>query len=222
MSSFFLRLFFVVAVVTLANQAKADAPKVGRAAAAKYFQKNSNQDQSSTRDLASETGSSAGNSGSGTRFLTFGASVYTKSDSYGWGKGGDESGIGKWGVDMSYRLSQYNNLLDYSLRVSYNEYEPNNQRTSKLSFMYAATLPDAESRFPLYFGAGAGAGVFLNQLSGESPLTLDYEVFLGMRLFDIFERTGFYLEGGLKNHLQLTSDGQLNGTYISTGAVFTF
>ena len=123
---------------------------------------------------------------------------------------------------MNYRLSQYNNLMDYSLRVSYQEYAPANSKASKLIFMYAATLPDAESRFPLYFGAAVGAGVFLNQIGGESPVSLDYSLYLGMRLFDVVESTGFYLEGGLKNHLQLSTDGQLNGTYIGAGAVFTF
>jgi hypothetical protein len=113
-------------------------------------------------------------------------------------------------------------LLDYSLRVSYQEYQPHDQTAKKLIFSYALTLPDAESRFPLYFGAGLGAGVFLSQLPDESPVTLDYQLFLGMRLFNVVESTGFYLEGGLKNHLQLTSDGQLNGTYVSAGAVFTF
>jgi hypothetical protein len=210
----FLKRSFVVLILSGSVEASSYAPKVGRAAAAKYFQKNP---ESVTRDVASD-----GSYGGGDRYLTFGLSKFTKSDSFSWGGNGKETDVGKWGLDMNYRLSQYNSLLDYSLRVSYQEYEPHNQTAKKLIFSYAMTLPDAESRFPLYFGAGVGAGVFLSQLPDESPVSLDYQLFLGMRLFNVFESTGFYLEGGLKNHLQLTSDGQLNGTYVSAGAVFTF
>ena len=92
----------------------------------------------------------------------------------------------------------------------------------KMAFLLAASFPDAASKFPLYFGVGAGPGVFFKQINDESRVTLDYQLFMGLRLFEIFEQTGFYIEGGLRNHLQLTSDGQLNGTYLSAGAVFTF
>ena len=74
----------------------------------------------------------------------------------------------------------------------------------------------------LNFGLAAGPGVFLKQVSGESSISFDYQLFLGLRLFNLFEQTGFYIEGGMRNHLLLTSDGQLNGTFVSAGAVFTF
>ena len=197
----------------------ANAPKVGKTAAAKYFQKAGD----SVRDSASAARYTASEAlDSGDRFLALGVSTYTKSDSYQWGGAGDESDVAKTGVDLNYRLSSYNNLLDYSLRVSYNQYEPAGQKASKLSILYAMTFPDAASRFPLYFGAALGGGVFLTQLSGESPLSLDYQLYLGLRAFNLFDNTGLYFEGGLKNHVQLTSDGQLNGTYIAAGAIFTF
>ncbi len=219
MTLFVPKWLVLTLILVSAQFSLADAPKVGRAAAAKYFQKNPDQVSTPSRYTASE---SDGSIGTGDHILTVGGAVYTKSDAYDWGNVSKESDVAKWGVDMSYRLSTYNSLLDYSLRVSYAEYVATNMRANKLIFMYSATLPDATARFPLYFGASAGGGVFLTQLPDESPVTVDYQVFLGMRLFDVFEKTGFYFEGGLKNHLQLTSGGQLNGTYFSTGAVFTF
>ena len=216
MRSNYLFLIGIISIITFTNSAYANAPKVGKTAAAKYFQKNPEQAATEYRYVASEPSTSVDH------LLTFGGSSLTKSDSYNWGGNSKESNISSWGLDMSYRLSEYNSLLDYSLRASYTEYSPNNDKASKLIFMYAATLPDASSRFPLYFGGAIGGGVFLTQLENESPITFDYQLFVGMRLFDVFDSTGFYLEGGLKNHLQLTSDGQLNGTYFSTGAVFTF
>lgn len=206
-----LLLIFISALTF--GTAYADAPKVGRAAAAKYFQKHPEE---KLRLIASDEMGLGANE----RFLMFGASQYTKSDAYSWGTNKEE-GVGSWGLDMTYRLETAN-YLDYALRVSYTEYKPQVQKANKLSFMYAAILPDAGSKFPLYFGAAAGPGIFMTQLGGESSLSLDYQLFLGLRMFDTFDKTGFYIEGGLKNHLQLTSDGQLNGTYVSAGAVFTF
>lgn len=138
------------------------------------------------------------------------------------GRSGKETDIAKFGIDLTYRISQYNNLLDQAVRVSYNEYEPITKKATKMSFMYALTLPDAGSKFPLYFGFAAGPGIFFKQLEDESSLSLDYQLFLGLRLFNIFDSTGFYIESGLRNHLHITSDGQLNGTYFGAGAVFTF
>ncbi|MEQ1722565.1 MAG: hypothetical protein ABL930_05275 [Pseudobdellovibrio sp.] len=195
----------------------AGAPKVGRAAAAKYFQKNGDDaSDKANRYVASDSGIS-----SEERYMTVGLSLFTKSESFNWGTVNKEEDVGKYGVDMLYRLDQ-TNYVDYSLKVAYTEYSVQSQRASKMSFMYAATLPDAGSKFPLYFGLAAGPGVFFTQLKDESSITLDYQLYLGLRIFNLFGSTGFYVEGGMKNHLQLTSDGQLNGTYISAGAVFAF
>jgi hypothetical protein len=83
-------------------------------------------------------------------------------------------------------------------------------------------FPDASSKFPLYFGGGIGPGIFLNQIPDESSVSLDYQLFAGVRFFDVFRNTGFFVEAGLKDHFLLTSDGQFNGTYAALGLVFTF
>lgn len=211
------RIIVFLFSILIGVNSMAGAPKVGRNAAAKYFAKNPEEQLKTVRTMASD--------GIGLkseeRYLAFGVSLFTKSDSYDWGMSGKEEGVGKYGLDMNYRLSE-SNFVDYALRVSFNEYLAAGQKANKMSFMYSATLPDASSKFPLYFGAAAGAGVFFTQLPAESPVTLDYQLFLGLRIFNLFDTTGFYVEGGLKNHLQVTSDGQLNGTYISAGALFTF
>lgn len=208
-------LLFVFSTLAITATAFANAPKVGRAAAAKYFQQNPSQEATQyTRSVASDYATD--------RYLALGLSLYTKSDSYQWGPVNKEEDVGKWGLDVTYRLGSHADLLDYALRVSYTEYEPVNRKANKMSFMYAVTFPDASSKFPLYFGAAVGPGVFFTQISNESSLTLDYQLFLGLRIFNLFESAGFYVEGGMKNHLQLTSDGQLNGTYVSAGAIFNF
>jgi hypothetical protein len=153
--------------------------------------------------------------------MALGVSTYASSKAYKWGVN-NEQDVAKTGLDMTYRLTQDYELFDEIIRVSYNTYRPANQKAAKMSFLYGITFPDATSKFPLYFGIAAGPGIFFNQLDGESTVALDYQMFLGLRLFNLFESTGFFVEGGIKNHLHLTSDGQLNGTYISAGAIFTF
>lgn len=212
-----LIILVLISILTLPVPSFADAPKVGRAAAAKYFEKKP-EELSRSRYLSSiEEGL-----GLEERYMTFGGSTYTKSDSYSWGTtSGKQTDVGKAGIDMTYRLDT-SNYVDYALRVLYTEYEPNNQKANKLSFLYTVLLPDAGSKFPLYFGAAIGPGIFMTQLTDESSVSLDTQLFIGLRIFNLFEKTGFYIESGLKNHLQLTSDGQLNGVYFSAGAIFTF
>ena len=203
------------------QSALADAPKVGRKAAARYFQ-GETQSSADSQIPTNRAPSNIEALSPEDHFLTFGFSNYVSSDTYRWSPNGQENQVGKWGLDMMYRISQFSSTIDQALRVSYNEYDVNSFRASKMSFLYALTLPDAGSQFPLYFGAAAGGGVFLKQVQDKSPISLDYQMYLGLRLFNVMEKTGFYIEGGLKNHLLLTSDGQLNGTFLSAGAVFTF
>lgn len=211
-------------------QSWANAPKVGRNAAAKYFQSNGKVGDNRFSQLEDQGEDSTPRRYPSTvesleaeeRYLAFGVSSYMSSDSYNWGMSGKEESVGKWGLDMTYRVGQYNNLMDHAVRVSYTEFKPVEKRASKMSFMYALTLPDAGSKFPLYFGFAVGPGIFFKQIEDESSIALDYQMFLGLRLFNLFESTGFYVEAGLKNHLQVTSDGQVNGNYVSAGAIFTF
>jgi hypothetical protein len=83
-------------------------------------------------------------------------------------------------------------------------------------------FPDANSRFPLYFGGGAGLGVFFKQLENESALSFDYQLVAGARFFDLIDNFGLMIETGMKNHILLFSDGQFNGVFLTVGGVFNF
>lgn len=144
------------------------------------------------------------------------------SQSYDWGKNGQEDDVGKNQFGVTYRVGEWYNSMDLLLRMDYSEFDVGGETPNKLSFVPMITFPDATSRFPLYFGAGAGLGVFFKQASGKSALSLDYQLIAGARFFNIFENTGFFIEAGLKNHLLILSSGQFNGTFLATGLVFTF
>jgi hypothetical protein len=83
-------------------------------------------------------------------------------------------------------------------------------------------FPDARSNFPLYFGVGAGLGIFFEQIGDESDLSFDYAVITGLRFPDLFPWGGLILETGLKGQVNLLSSGQHDGVFLSVGTVFIF
>lgn len=187
-------------------------PRVGRNAAAKYFEK---------REPAQDDGN--GNSGGATdHYLALHFGRYMGSQAYEWGMHGKETGVGGNTYGLTYRVDQWANSMDLNLRVDFQEYNAADEKPTKLSLMPLLTFPDASSKFPLYFGIGAGLGVFFKQIADESPLSLDYQLVIGARFFNVFENTGFFIESGIKNHIQIFTSGQLNGTFLAGGAVFTF
>lgn len=192
--------------------------RVGRKAAEKYMGTRPAQsdERVPTRSTAAELAPSD-------HYLALHFGGFVSDTSYKWGTRDQQDGTGQSTIGLTYRVGEWRNSMDLGVRVDYNSYSLDVGKANKLSFMPVVTFPDASSRFPLYFGAGVGLGIFTTQLSGESALALDYTLLLGARFFDIAEtNAGFMLEAGLKNHLFLASDGQFNGTFIAIGPVFTF
>lgn len=189
------------------------APRVGRAAAAKYF-------QPANRDPAQSEG--GGYNGPDDHYLAIHFGRYMGSQSYEWGKNGSESDVGANTFGVTYRIGEWYKSMDMAIRIDYSEFNVAGEKPTKLSLMPLYMFPDASSRFPLYFGAGAGLGIFFKQVDGKSAISLDYQLVAGARFFNVFENTGFFIETGIKNHLHLLSSGQMNGTFLSAGAVFTF
>ncbi len=186
---------------------QSSAQEVGREAAGTYF-------SNGHRATASVTDQD--------HYLAIHAGQFMESTSWEWGQHERAEKTGNYSVGVTYRIEKYTTLMDLNIRIEANEYEVVGEKPFKLSFMPVLTFPDAASKFPLYFGAGAGAGVFFRQVKDESFLSFDYQLLLGARFFDIYENAGFFIETGLKNHLLITSSGQFNGVFLSAGAVFTF
>lgn len=190
--------------------ALAQQPEVGREAAARYF-----------GGPAPRTPSSS-SMGPEDHYLALHFGRFMETQSWDWGTNGRVDDIGSTSIGVTYRMYEWRNSMDLNIRVDFNEYKVAGEKPQKLTLMPLLTFPDASARFPLYFGFGAGLGVFLKQIPDESPIAFDYQLIMGARFFDIFENTGFFIEAGLKNHLLLTSSGQVNGTYLTGGLVFTF
>jgi len=184
---------------------------VGEKAASKYF----------SRESSSESSSSSSSSDR-EHYLALHIGTFLDSDSYLWGDTKHVEDNGKLNMGLTYRMGQWTDTMDMHLRVDFISYDLPEAKPLKMSVMPLILFPDSESQFPLYFGAGVGPGIFFKQAPGESSLSLDYQLVAGARMFDLIENTGFFIETGLKNHINLLSDGQFNGVFISGGAMFTF
>lgn len=175
---------------------------VGRAAAQKYF----TQKPSPPIFL-------------GTRVLGLHAGGYLNSKSYLWGeKSSQTTGVQTLGV--TYKIGEWIRTMDLNLRIDYFVFQRETERPIKISFLPLLTFPDAGADFPLYFGAGIGPGVFLSQIKGESLLTVDYQLIFGIKWNDIWPKTGFFIESGIKDHIHVLSDGQFSSQFLTAGAVF--
>jgi hypothetical protein len=164
---------------------------------------------------------SAGDRIVGDNFLSIMAGPYINSASYAW-KGSDKrTGIAKATYNVTYLFERWHNI-DVNIRGDFTEFQLDDEKFLKMSLMPLWTLPMADTRFPLYFGFGAGLGVFFRQVDGESNLSLDYQLLTGLRFPDLFENVGPILEFGMKNHLHILSDGQVNATALTIGAIFSF
>lgn len=201
-------------------------PRVGRKAAEKYMAPNRRMaadDSNDVVEVPSRTSpSQSSSSGDDSHYMAIHVGSFVSDSTYKWGDRDQQSDTGRLNVGVTYRVGEWVNSMDMNIRVDYAGFELSEGRANKLSFLPVIMFPDANSRFPLYFGIGAGLGVFVNQISNESPLSIDYQVLAGVRFMDVFEGAGFFLEAGMKNHFLLLSDGQFNGTFVTAGTVFTF
>ena len=211
----------LLGLLILTSQAFAQAVEVqengetGQKRAREYFQKRPKNESQETysRRPASDSATP--------RYLALHLGTFFTSQAYKWGHS-DQGDKGKLNVGLTYRLGEWVNSMDLALRVDYTTYDFREGQARKLSANVIFTFPDANSRFPLYFGAGIGPGFMIKQIADESILTLDYSLIAGARFLNVIDTMGFMIETGLKNHFHLLSDGQFNGVFINVGTVFAF
>lgn len=179
-------------------------PEVGKQAAQKYFTKT----QAPTLMPSS-------------RLISLHWGGYINSKAYEWGKSAVTERVGDQSVGVTYKLGEWSQSMDLSMRVDYMQYTFANKNPIKLSLLPLFTFPESSAHFPLYFGGGIGMGAFLTQMENESNLSLDYQLVFGLRMQDIWGHSGFFIESGIKDHLHLLSDGQFTGQFLGAGAVFS-
>lgn len=213
----FLFTGLVNAQIVEVKEQEESAIRTGAEKAKEYFKGRKPASESSTgvRRPSSEGG------GAHPRYLALHLGTFFDGQSYKWGNG-DQADNAKLNFGVTYRLGEWINSADFLIRLDYTGYSLDEDNARKISLSALVTFPDANSKFPLYFGAGIGPGIFIKQLKNESALSLDYSLVAGARFFDVIDQLGFMFELGLKNHLFILSDGQFNGVFWNIGTVFAF
>ncbi|MGE0633285.1 MAG: hypothetical protein AB7O96_12805 [Pseudobdellovibrionaceae bacterium] len=218
----FLRILASGGILFSLFSAHANQPKVGRSAAAKYFQEDSKRKVATSQGYENRYEGRSG--GGGDRVLMLHAGTYTSSESFYWTRSGRIDDVATNTFGLTYRMDAFTDSMDSNLRVDFTSFKFKDKDVDplKMSLVYLITFPDAASAFPLYFGLGGGPGVFFRQIKNESNLSFDYQLVAGARFMNITGGAGFFVESGLKNHVHLLSDGQINGVFLAGGAIFTF
>ncbi len=176
----FLIILMTLFVTPLAH-AQGGELQVGREAAARYF-----QPRTPAQSFNPES------RGPSDHYLALSFGRYMSSQSYDWGKNGQEDDVGGNGIGVTYRIGEWYRSMDFKMRIDYQEFDVGGERPTKISFVPIISFPDASSKFPLYFGAGIGVGIFMKQVPSKSALSLDYQLIAGAQFLDIFENTGFF------------------------------
>ncbi len=194
-------------------------PETGKKAAQEYFiKRRKNQKNKAGANRRHRQNDSLG---SAERYLSLHLGLFFDEESYKWADGNEDE-VSQINGGVTYRMGEWVHSMDMNFRADLTSYDLNQGKAVKLSLLPLITFPDVRSRFPLYFGAGAGLGIFFKQIKEESHIALDYQVVAGIRLFELVENMGLMAEVGMKNHILLISDGQFNGAFFSLGAVFEF
>jgi hypothetical protein len=186
------------------------APESGRDAAAKYMAPSNGT--TSRRPAGTDSD----------RYLAIHFGPFLTDNAYKWGARDRVGDAGNWTAGLTYRLGGWDRTADFAARVDLSTYDLPEGGATKISLVPLILFPDASSKFPLYFGGGVGLGIMAKQIASESPLNLEYQLLAGVRFFELAGSAGFFVETGIKNHLNIFSDGQFNGIFIALGSVFTF
>jgi len=215
-----IRLVFILLVChTWAAQAQilVDDPqrsRVGKKAAAGYF---------SAREKAKEEAPVQREPAAGEdRYLSIHVGTYINDRQYRWGDRDRADDVGEAMLGVTYRFGEWSRSMDFLFRAELNSYEIDGESPLKLTLMPIIAFPDARSDFPLYFGAGAGLGIFFEQVENESDLSFDYALIIGGRFLDLWDGGGLMVETGLKGQVNLLSSGQHDGVYLAAGGIFEF
>lgn len=188
----------------LAGVQQASASSKGRDAAMKYFTKKNK------RQLASQPVYDPGNS----RLIAIAVGSLIDSKNYQW----TQDQLSGWNAEIFYHQAT-KGYFGQGYHLELQKFAGENREFSKVSFLLSFTFPRKLS-FPVYLGVAGGPGYFTKQLKGESAFSFDYKAFLGFRLNEIHSQ--YFIQGGIKNHVHVLSDGQFIGWFVSSGVAYRF
>ena len=201
----------------------APRPRVGKGAAADYFKaREEHREAANGRSERRSTERQPDSSASAGRYLTIHMGSFISDKAYRWGANSHDTNVGSGLFGVTYRVGEWKSSMDLLVRAELMSYSVDGQHPVKLAFMPIVAFPDSRSDFPLYFGAGAGGGIFFKQLADSSDLSIDYSVLIGARFLHVLGDAGLFVETGIKGQFFLLSEGQQQGVYLLAGGAFVF
>lgn len=150
-------------------------------------------------------------------------SGFLNSSSNKWGSEGKGEDMGRFNFGLTHFRGPSEWIGDVAIRTELTTYRVNGRQPVKLAALPMLFYPEWTDEFPIYFGVGLGLGIMFNSPKNESAFTFEYQASLGFKFDKIFspsEGWGFFLEGGIKNHLNILSRGEFDSEYIAAGVSF--
>lgn len=129
----------------------------------------------------------------------------------------DESLVndGEWGLNLGLFWDE--TYFSHGVQVDYLTY---GEDEKKISLLGGLIYPRIQTRFPLYIKGHLGLGYFTGDSFGRETLSIDYNLYTGVRFFS--GSMLFNIEVGSKNYTKLLRSAYLNSFVLSSGMSIVF
>ena len=112
---------------------------------------------------------------------------------------------------------------DFSLKTEIQNFRLKTGRVTQINITPLFSMPEARSKFPVYVGLGLGFGFYPHFiLTGKPALSLNGQLFAGLRLLNLYENLGLNGEAALHMHVPLKEKELYMETIGSLGLLFSF
>ena len=126
-------------------------------------------------------------------------------------------------VGFHQRIKEFSTIGDLNLRIELHSVKLESQRSLQISITPLFTLPDIRSGFPVYLGLGGGFGLFPRHILKKQPaLSLNMQMFTGVRFIDFYKNFGVTGELNLKMHTPFQDMKLYMELLAHAGFIFSF
>ena len=126
-------------------------------------------------------------------------------------------------LGYSQRIKEVPAIGDFNIRVELLYMTLSTHREWLVDIVPVFVLPDVRSGFPIYVGGGGGVGLFPRHLVRKKPaLSLNAQLFAGMRIVDWYENGGAFGEASVKMHLPFYDTKLYMEVFLTLGCLFSF
>ena len=112
---------------------------------------------------------------------------------------------------------------DFSLKTEIQSLKLKTGRATQINVTPVFSLPGAGSGFPVYVGLGGGIGFYPYFILDSKPsLSVNLQLFTGLRLLNLYENLGVNGELALHAHIPFREERLYMETITSLGLIFSF